>query len=119
MNSLLNIPPHTRCRNCGECCGPVPATPEEIKAIRDYLKEFPEIARLVTQNTSRINCPFHDSNKKRCMIYPVRPLLCRLMGVVKGMKCTHGNSGELDGRTFLDFIKLSEVEYLTFQDWSV
>jgi Fe-S-cluster containining protein len=36
-----------------------------------------------------------------CDVYPVRPLLCRLFGVTRGMKCIHGNSAEKDGQKFL------------------
>ena len=38
---------------------------------------------------------------KKCLIYPVRPTVCRLMGVAKGMDCPNGNTCEIDGYKFL------------------
>ena len=42
-------------------------------------------------------CPFRDEKNKKCMIYDVRPIICKLFGVTKGMKCKNGNSCNIDG----------------------
>ena len=95
MNNL-NIPPHS-CKNCGQCCGPIPINEIEYKEIKSFVhKNRPKY----NKKASFINCKFRVDNK--CSIYPVRPTLCKLMGVTKGMTCTYGNSKELNGRQFMD-----------------
>lgn len=39
----------------------------------------------------------------KCAIYSVRPMVCRLFGVAKGMTCSHGNSAEIDCTGLIDF----------------
>lgn len=36
-----------------------------------------------------IRCPMLDANN-RCSIYDIRPFLCRIFGVINGLKCDHG-----------------------------
>ena len=33
MNAIFDIPKHTRCKNCGECCGVILVREREVKAI--------------------------------------------------------------------------------------
>lgn len=98
MKITNNFIPHHDCKNCGECCGPVPINE----------KEYKEISKYVVVNKPKYNkendvleCKFRVENN--CSIYTVRPTLCRIMGVVKGMECSHGNSKNLDGTKFIDF----------------
>ena len=49
----------------------------------------------------KLTCKFRVDGK--CSIYPVRPMLCRLIGVTKGMKCKYGNTAEIDGKIYLSF----------------
>lgn len=114
--NVYNIPEHKNCTNCGRCCGLIPATPDEIKEIRAYVSKH----KIKAVNIRKMTCPFRDDKKKICLIYPVRPMICRLMGVVKGMECPNGNTCELDGRKFLpkptpDLIKKKRI--LNFLEW--
>jgi Fe-S-cluster containining protein len=115
MNALLNIPRHTNCKNCGECCGPVLASIEEVTAIRNYIKG----KRLkVPRRKDNLTCVFRDQATARCMIYPVRPLICRMYGVVEGvMQCPQGNTAAVDGKLFMEGYKavaiLNEVDWRT------
>lgn len=68
---------------CGECCGPVPATPAELNAIRAYAKEHAIVPKL-----QGLTCPFYDGN--RCGIYPVRPTLCQAFGHTAELRCHRG-----------------------------
>lgn len=36
------------------------------------------------------HCPLYDRAAERCMVYPVRPLVCRLLGFVEWMPCPAG-----------------------------
>ena len=66
-----------KCSKCGECCSPfLPVCQEEIDIIQKYVIENNIKANktmLVMQNT--LKCPYHDG--KKCMIYEVRPLICK------------------------------------------
>ena len=96
---LLNIPSHQKCTNCGGCCGPVPVSKDEAEQIKKYITNTnPKIGK-----GNFLNCKFRVDGK--CSIYPVRPIMCKLFGVTKGMSCTNGNTKEIDGRKFLEGYK--------------
>ena len=65
------------CSQCGECCTNfLPVTQKEINEIQKYVIENkirPQTQILVMQN--RLSCPYY--NGKKCLIYEVRPLICR------------------------------------------
>lgn len=120
MYALLNIPPHKTCKNCGECCGAIPATAAEVIEIGKYLDAHPDVRALaVKQAGNPIICPFRDEERRRCSIYPVRPLICRLCGISIGMKCEHGNSMEVNGYKLLTGHDVSKCVLLNLRDWSV
>jgi Fe-S-cluster containining protein len=37
-----------------------------------------------------LTCPLFDKETGKCTVYEVRPLVCRLFGMVKKMKCKYG-----------------------------
>ena len=119
MNAPLYIPSHTKCKNCGACCGLVPASSAEYQEIKKYLEKHPEIKP--TNSNAPYDCLFRDEKNHRCSIYPVRPIMCRLFGVAAGefMRCKHGNSAEIDGRKFLDGHTLDDNVILNYQNWGV
>jgi len=116
--SLLNIPPHTGCRNCGACCGIIPATPMEVREIEKWLQAHPGIARAADSRENKTVCPFL-TEAKRCAIYLVRPTICRLQGVTMGMDCRHGNSANIRGEPLLLGATIDNTVILNFRDWSV
>lgn len=95
---MFNIPTHTRCINCGDCCGPVPIDEKELKEIKEKIDTLePSMIRFVLgQKRPILTCPFRDVANKSCIIYSHRPMLCRLMGITAGMRCSNGNSHNLD-----------------------
>lgn len=113
-----NIPAHTGCQNCGDCCSMIPATSHELQRIYSHLKTHPNIRTRAQQNAHKLFvCPFRDNATQRCLIYSVRPIICVLMGVCAGMECTHGNSAYIDGRPFLQDHDLEHVVILNLLDW--
>ncbi|MDR7856027.1 YkgJ family cysteine cluster protein [Tissierella sp.] len=116
MYDLLNIPKHKNCSNCGECCGPVPANKKEIENIKKYLKDNPELMNQLGEVRS-LTCMLRDEEEKKCLIYPVRPLVCRLMGVAEGLVCSKGNSSDIDGVKFLNESFTDKPELLNFVRW--
>lgn len=74
---------------CSECCGPFPLPPKELAKIEDYLaslgRVMPELMPGMNlpidwKARGSSNCAFLE--KGRCLVYPVRPLICRGMGAV-------------------------------------
>lgn len=97
MDKRLLIPKHTKCKGCGECCGPVPITEKEFTEINIYVvNNKPKY----NKSAGKLQCKFRVDNK--CSIYEVRPMMCRLMGVISGMTCKYGNSKNLNGLMFMD-----------------
>ncbi|UWG96806.1 YkgJ family cysteine cluster protein [Dehalobacter sp. DCM] len=69
--------PKFECKEgCVGCCGPIPFTKWEWERIEDKRK------------ATELNCPY--AIKGRCNIYEKRPLICRLYGAVRKMKCPYG-----------------------------
>lgn len=66
-----------KCSKCGECCSNfLPISQKEIDEIQKYVIEHkirPQMQMLIIRNT--LTCPYHDG--KKCLIYEVRPLICR------------------------------------------
>ncbi len=99
MNIPYNIPAHTGCINCGECCGPMLIFVDEERAIREYIQRHPEVRDVMQGQHEPLQCIFRDSANKRCAIYPVRPLVCRLFGVAadQHLQCPRGNTAKITG----------------------
>ena len=115
---MLNIPAHKNCVNCGDCCGIVPADIKEVHTIRYFLKVNPAAReRVLKQSVEAFDCLFRDNKAKRCLIYPARPVVCRLMGVTRGMNCTHGNSANINGIPFIAGHDQANEKILNFVDW--
>lgn len=116
--NVRNIPPHTRCTNCGECCGPVPITYNDYARISNYLKGNGYAREVVRRKHKPLNCVFRDDEQKKCAIYPVRPMVCRLFGVAIRLQCPNGNSAQIDGMPFI--AQDSDIYCLQNEiDWSV
>ncbi|MDI6720361.1 MAG: YkgJ family cysteine cluster protein [Methanomicrobiales archaeon] len=80
------------CReNCGECCGVVPILKKvfarhQEKAQR--LVKTVDCGHFTVPITSDSLCTFLSA-EKRCMIYPVRPKVCRQYGQVFELPCPY------------------------------
>lgn len=81
----MNFCKNNQCSKCGNCCTPfLPMTKNEVKAVKEYLKNKPQIKEkalnnpFFKDNNIFVRCCFYDSEKKECMIYPVRPLICKM-----------------------------------------
>ena len=78
-----------KCVNCGWCCGPVPVCEAELLAIKGVVSRMPRETRetLASQDRGDLACMFRDVRAKRCSIYSVRPLICRMFGQYEGLLC--------------------------------
>lgn len=88
------------CTNCGECCGPVPVTHQELQAIKKTIKEMPQrrINQLMSQKREPLKCIFWDTKKKNCSIYESRPEVCKMFGFYQGMECPDNRSHATQSR---------------------
>lgn len=70
-----------KCSGCGACCTDMlPLTKKEIDNIRRFIKDN-NIQRQyhapVCSRTVDLTCPFRDNENNKCVIYDVRPSICR------------------------------------------
>lgn len=88
LEALYGKLPSGKCPGCSTCCyDGVPASFVEYMSIRRYMAERSiltealkdRVRAFVLNELTQVNaCPFLVD--KRCLIYPVRPLTCRLFG---------------------------------------
>lgn len=94
-----------KCSKCGECCSCfLPVCQEEMDIIQEYViknKIKSNKAKLVMENT--LQCPYY---KDKCMIYEVRPLIC------KAFYCNK----KPDAKTAMEFAKR---EYIPINMWGI
>jgi Fe-S-cluster containining protein len=76
--------PTVACRGlCAVACGPIILTPAEATRMK---AAHPERRPL---RTEPVRCTYL-TKRERCSVYAVRPLICRIFGVVQRMSCMHG-----------------------------
>lgn len=78
-------------RKCAASCGPIGCTEKERSLIEE------RSGRVLRSEGSRRDCSMLKGD--RCTVYSIRPLICRLWGVVESMSCPHGCKPE---RTLTD-----------------
>jgi Fe-S-cluster containining protein len=94
-------PPTDPCDGCTECAlrcaGGIPLTRREFDGVVAYLRSLPpeKVRRVLEQekilpwfeDISREACLFLDLRDNYCLIYPARPMICRLFGRVEWLPC--------------------------------
>lgn len=74
--------PTIQCQGkCSESCGPILMSDAEEKRIVDAVGHEPDFGPDLKCNLLQCN---------RCSVYEIRPLICRLWGLVKAMRCPFG-----------------------------
>ena len=68
-----------RCSRCGQCCGNyLPMTEHEVQRIKTYIKKRNiQPANPYLHSLEKDVCPFRDEENKTCVIYSIRPDICR------------------------------------------
>lgn len=83
LEQIYSQIPNIDCKEgCSDCCGPALQFPIENQNIKRYLFNRNQLAKV----HKTIDCPYLKDNK--CTIYPVRPIICRLFGVVLHLRLT-------------------------------
>lgn len=86
LDALYAQLPRIECRgSCHDSCGPIDMTRPERRRIAVAGYEVTPEAAIV----AGMRCPALTV-LKRCAVYPVRPMICRLWGLTRAMTCTYG-----------------------------
>lgn len=80
--NVTNYTLNGKCSNCGECCSNfLPLSDEEKVRIHQYVKQnnIKEQVHNFPQSGATIDmtCPFRSRSSRKCLIYKVRPAICR------------------------------------------
>jgi Fe-S-cluster containining protein len=82
---------------CQDSCGPIMMSPIEQRRVEkrtgrpwltvdlEYLADM-----ILLGKTDCMTCPLLDAASGRCSVYAIRPLICRLWGLVEKMRCPWG-----------------------------
>jgi hypothetical protein len=91
--------PCSGCDHCGtRCTAGIQVLRSEYEAVCEELARLPaeEVARVLGQekrvpipgsDEQYTACEFRDVERGRCLVYPARPLICRLFGHVEWLPC--------------------------------
>jgi hypothetical protein len=68
-----------KCSNCGKCCSnALPLSAGEVKTIKKYIKKHNiKEQRHNYRVGTDMTCPFRDEVNRKCLIYDVRPQICK------------------------------------------
>lgn len=117
------------CDGCGlRCAEGVPMTRLEYLAIREYLGSLvsEEVEKILSQDKEvslgdgfyTIACEFREMGKNRCFVYPARPLVCRLFGLVSWLPCPIERVPLAHEDALRLFQEYARFERHTFREWS-
>ena len=101
LTAILARIPNIECQGkCHQSCGAIIISRDEQTVIREWCRENgvrfhplpqkPTAKYLMQALKGECNSCKYLTSDKRCSIHPVRPVICRLFGVVDAMPCTFG-----------------------------
>lgn len=106
------------CHQCASrCVAGIQITRTEYESIREFLggcEPFPVARR---NGQMKAPCGFRDPDGGGCVIYPVRPLICRLFGLVEWLPCPVERMPVLveDGPKIMQ--QYSTLQRRTYRQW--
>lgn len=71
-----------KCSQCGQCCSNfLPMSEKELKEIKRYVKKHHIKSQKhlmpTVEPTIDMTCPLRNDAERKCMVYEVRPQICR------------------------------------------
>lgn len=114
-NVITNYTMEGKCSNCGHCCTDfLPLTFKEVKRIKNYLKQHPEIKEQLHMvgESVELKCAFRDEENKKCLIYPVKPLICSTFLCSKKQDTLFNLRDSIQAKA--DFNKITNRELINF-----
>ncbi len=121
LNRIYSQIPSFDCKHCQKCSNPIFwFYPEELN-IRSYLKQnhLPYLTYSDEEfKQYKMRCPYLKQD--RCIIYPVRPIVCRLQGLIPELYCPNNTAVFLSPNQLGSIVK--ELNNLikqtgTIDDW--
>lgn len=93
LERLYSLLPTIECKGlCWNSCGPIDMSDVERERIEEqgvHIEPFTQERALRWAQDEPLHCSALTEDKK-CSVYDVRPLICRLWGVAESMPCTYG-----------------------------
>jgi hypothetical protein len=122
------VDPCDGCHECGlRCTAGIHMTHPEFARIADHLRSIgPHDALRVIEQSKQVQwfedafheaCLFYDLTRRRCLIYPVRPLICRLFGRVEWLPCPIGKPLPMLHRGLEIIQTYASEKRATFAEW--
>jgi Fe-S-cluster containining protein len=104
--SVTDFTDKGKCSNCGQCCSNcLPLSDYEVKRIKAYIKKHKiKEQRHNAMVGTDMTCPFRDEANKKCLIYEIRPAICRQF------MCNHTKEDILNWK--IDFHKKFNVVFM-------
>ncbi len=93
--------PKMECKGCGRCCGLIPCSEKEAVVIKAFMIEH-KIEPIFHKDG--LSCPLLGEDS-RCMIYEVRPAICRAFGHSVKMVCPNGCNVDVDDSLVRVFVR--------------
>lgn len=88
IDDIYSSIPEVNCKGlCQDACGIIACSAIEAEIMQDNGIIPPSVRNHPTQGD--MTCS-HLTDSGKCAIYEHRPLVCRLFGAVKSLKCVHG-----------------------------
>jgi len=91
LAELLARLPAADCAGCHQCAsrcaGEINMTRTEYERIHEFLGGCAPFTSVRKRSEMAKPCGFRDPEGDGCVVYPVRPLICRLFGVVQWLPC--------------------------------
>lgn len=88
LNKIYDHIPSFECKHCQQCSNPIMWFKAEQININDYLQKHHLCFLTLSEEEfqqNQMKCPYLQNN--RCAIYQVRPIVCRLQGVIPELTC--------------------------------
>lgn len=90
LKKSIDFTEGNNCSNCGNCCSNnLYLNKEEVRRIKNYIKKHnikdQRIKYPFKTNPRVMVCPFRSEKEKKCVIYEIRPLVCREYICNKGL----------------------------------
>jgi len=105
--------PGFNCKHCHQCCGPIVWFEPEEMLIKRFLQKN-KIERIIWSlkefEKNKMKCPYLRDD--RCIIYPVRPLVCRLQGNISNLKCNLSKTNKKISKIALNKIKHNYINLI-------
>ena len=105
LKKIYSMIPEFNCKHCHKCCDNIIWFEPENILIRDFLRNnvlsLTHLKNLGINNKNK--CPFLGISG--CIIYPVRPIVCRFQGNIKELKCDLNNNNK-----FINSKKLNKIK---------